>query len=126
MPKEEIVPICKTSAAYERVTVAGFVFGPIRKNTFDCIETYSFNFKCPCGQLEALSYSETRLSQRQRSGCSWINEKGEFDAAAAIEFHGSTSEAHLRADGFSEDAIRQIRSAYNDQKPTNNQQFRGY
>jgi hypothetical protein len=107
----EKIALNKKSPAYMKARAAGFIFGEPRLNLNDYGTTLQIDFKCVCGRNEVF--------QRQiaKTDIVWLiaNDdlfKDGWDAAQEIENFGSFSEDHLRADGFSEDAIKQIRYIY--------------
>lgn len=93
--------------AYKRITSAGFTIGEfVGDGIFDCYVP----FVCVCGKTEYLSTQGSHITKCKYWDTGYGYEL--IDVAAILESLGSVSEEHLREDGYSEDEIKRIRSAY--------------
>jgi hypothetical protein len=106
----------RKSPAYRRATYAGFKIGEVR--VYEGISgtvALQLPFECVCGTKEfflrtftaedVISFESLLMYDR------YFTENG-WDGALEIEHRGAFSAEHLRGEGYSEEAIREIRYIY--------------
>ena len=100
----------RTSQAYRRAKMAGFTIGEAEIVADMMGAILRVGFKCVCGTQE---YFQKMIDQQQAKHLKNISYFANgWDVAQELEDFGSFSEKHLRADGFSEEAIKEIRYIY--------------
>lgn len=104
------------SLEYKRVIAAGFTIDnlDIREDRISTDVIVSAKFTCVCGKKEVIQFSlPPDIAKCEGMFISGAPVKGNaINIAAFIEMAGSTSIRHLIDDGFSDDAIVNIRRAY--------------
>ena len=103
----------RTSAAYRRITKAGFTINDLTITEGKDYNTHviSTDFTCVCGKKEYLQFIYHPWED-------WVNSKivtienNLVDIAALLENIGAVSVKHLQDDGYTEEQIKQIRAAY--------------
>lgn len=105
----------RKSDAYRRAKMAGFKIKELEIVTGSFGFAITVPFECVCGRSETF-YREIGLTsdidiEHYMRGMPYF-EDGLYDAALELEHFGSFSEKHLRDDGFSEEAIKDIRYIY--------------
>lgn len=112
----------RSSAAYQKATAAGFIFGELRFMDEGPVDSgacplmgfgliYTMEFTCVCGRREVF---QQMLSRRELHDVDHHPRiKGHcIDAVAELERHGSFSRKHLREDGYTEEQIDRIREPW--------------
>lgn len=114
MPKPKInihsVKLDRSSLAYRRMRCAGFIIDDSVFVQREGTIRMTIGFQCVCGRKEY--FTSERLADHLPIALHFRVENGLVDGAEMIEDAGAVSEEHLKRDGFSEEAIRQIRYVY--------------
>lgn len=106
---------CRTSEAYKRVTEAGFTIGEVQVTEEMGGTTVSCIFSCVCGKQEYLGFridTGEDLASHYLTRSRYLNGFNQLDVALMLEDFGALSPQHLRNDGYSEEEIKYIRRAY--------------
>lgn len=113
------IDIDRNTPAYRRAAYAGFKIEKMRVIglgfPIDCF-SFEADFSCVCGKKERFRKTLPLLNEKDMLSFLMhdphFTKNGLWDVALELEHFGSFSAEHLRRDGYSEEAIKEIRYIY--------------